>query len=48
VLRSPGAEAPYLSLAITIAAIAVSGIAWIWIATAFTLSGKPLDALRHE
>jgi len=48
VLRSPGAEAPYLSLAITIAAIAVSGIAWIWIATAFTLSGRPLDALRHE
>jgi ABC-type lipoprotein release transport system permease subunit len=48
VLRSPRAEAPYLSLAITIAAIAVSGIAWIWIATAFTLSGRPLDALRHE
>jgi len=48
VLRSPGAEVPYLSVVITIAAIVLSGILWIWMAATFTLSGKPLDALRHE
>ncbi len=48
VLRSPGAQVPYLSLVITIAAISLSGVLWIWVAATFTLSGKPLDALRHE
>ena len=48
VLRSPGAEAPYVSLAITIGAVAVSGFLWIWIGTAFTLSGRALEALRNE
>jgi putative ABC transport system permease protein len=47
-LKSPGAQVPYLSLVLTIAAIAISGIVWIWIATAFALSGKMLDALRNE
>lgn len=48
VLRSPGAEVPYVSLAITIGAIGASGILWIWLAATFTLSGRVLDALRHE
>jgi len=48
VLASPGAEVPYLSLTLTIVAIGISGLVWIWIATVFALSGKPLDALRNE
>jgi len=48
VLKSPGAEVPYLSLTLTIAAIGISGVVWIWIATVFALSGTPLDALRNE
>jgi ABC-type lipoprotein release transport system permease subunit len=47
-LRSPGSAVPYLSLALTVAAIAVSGVVWIWIATVFALSGNMLDALRNE
>jgi len=47
-LKSPGAPVPYFSLALTIAAIGFSGLIWIRIATAFTLSGKMLDALRNE
>ena len=47
-LKSPGSAVPYLSLALTIAAIAVSGVVWIWIATVFALSGNMLDALRNE
>ncbi|MHC4482907.1 MAG: FtsX-like permease family protein, partial [Planctomycetota bacterium] len=48
VLKSPGADVPYFSLAITVAAIAISGLVWIGIAAAFALSGKLLDALRNE
>ncbi|MHC4215610.1 MAG: ABC transporter permease, partial [Planctomycetota bacterium] len=48
VLRSPGAEAPYVSLAITIGAVTVSGFLWIWMGTMFTLSGRALEALRNE
>ena len=47
-LKAPGAAVPYLSLALTVAAIAISGVAWIWIATALALSGKMMDALRSE
>jgi len=47
-LKSPGAQIPYFSLVFTIAAIAVSGLVWIRVATAFALSGKMLDALRNE
>jgi len=47
-LRSPIAQVPYFSLTITVAAIAVSSLLWIWIATAFALRGKLLDALRNE
>jgi hypothetical protein len=47
-LRTPGAAVPYLSLALTVAGIAMSGIVWIWIATTLALSGRMLDALRNE
>ena len=47
-LKSSGAHVPYFSLVLTIAAIAVSGLVWIRIATAFALSGEMLEALRNE
>ncbi|MCH7556170.1 MAG: ABC transporter permease [Planctomycetes bacterium] len=47
-LKSPGGQVPYFSLVLTIACIGISGVVWIWIATAFALSGKLLDALRNE
>ena len=47
-LKSPGAELPYFSLMLTIAAIGISGVVWIRAATVFALSGKMLDALRNE
>jgi putative ABC transport system permease protein len=47
-LKSPGAEVGYFSLVLTIAAIGISGIIWIWVATSFALSGGMLEALRNE
>jgi putative ABC transport system permease protein len=47
-LSSPAANVPYTSLALIILAIAISGLVWIWMATAFALSGKLLEALRNE
>ncbi len=47
-LKSPGRQVPYFSLVLTIVAIAVSGLVWIRIATAFALSGEMLEALRNE
>jgi ABC-type antimicrobial peptide transport system permease subunit len=47
-LKSPGAQVPYFSLVLTTACIGISGVVWIWIATAFALSGKLLEALRNE
>ncbi len=47
-LQSPGAEVPYVSLLATIAAIAVSGAAWVWLAGTLALRGPLLDALRQE
>jgi ABC-type antimicrobial peptide transport system permease subunit len=44
VLRTKTVHIPYL----TIVAIAVSCIIWIWIATTIALSGETLDALRNE
>ena len=43
-LRTQGAHIPYL----TIAAIAVSAVIWIWLAATLALSGQMLDALRNE
>ena len=47
-LKSPRTEVPYLSLSLTIVAIAASGAVWIWLAGVFALRGKMLDALRNE
>ena len=47
-LKSPGAVVPYLSLVLTVAGIALSGVVWIRIATVFALRGKMLEALRNE
>lgn len=47
-LKSPGADVGYFSLGLTIAAIGISGMIWIWLATAFALSGGMLEALRNE
>lgn len=47
-LRSPGAEVPYGTLALTLAAVLVSGIVWTWGATALALRGPLLAALRNE
>ncbi len=47
-LKSPGARIPYLSLTLTILAIGISGLLWIWIATTIALRGEMLDVLRNE
>jgi hypothetical protein len=47
-MASPGTHVPYLSLALTVAAIGISGLIWIRIATVIALGGKLLDALRNE
>lgn len=47
-LQSPGGQVPYISLAVTVAGIALSGAAWVWIAGTLALRGGLLDALRHE
>jgi putative ABC transport system permease protein len=47
-LNSPGADVGYLSLILTIAAIGISGVVWIWAATSLALSGSMLEALRNE
>src|SRR5206468_2896587 len=36
-LLSPGAEIPYLSLALTLAAVLVNGMIWTWLAARFAL-----------
>jgi putative ABC transport system permease protein len=47
-LRTPAPEMPYVSLPLTILAIAASGLIWVWAAAAFALRGPLLDALRTE
>ncbi|MHC4596271.1 MAG: ABC transporter permease, partial [Planctomycetota bacterium] len=47
-LKSTAAQVPYFSLVLTIAAIGISGVVWIRIASAFALSGQMLEALRNE
>jgi ABC-type antimicrobial peptide transport system permease subunit len=47
-LRSPGAEVPVVSLALTLLAVLLSGLAWTWAATALALRGSLLSALRGE
>jgi len=47
-LRAPGADVPGLSLGLTVAAIAISGMIWVALATRIALGGEMLDALRNE
>jgi putative ABC transport system permease protein len=47
-MRSPAAQVPYFSLVLIVAGIALAGLVWIRLATAFALSGNMLDALRNE
>ena len=47
-LLSPGADVPYASLTLTLAAVLISGVVWTWLATALALRGGLLDALRNE
>jgi len=47
-LRSPGAELPWLSLGLTLAAVLVNGALWTWAATRFAVRGDLLQALRNE
>jgi ABC-type antimicrobial peptide transport system permease subunit len=47
-LTVPGRPVPLGSLGITLAAVALNGISWTWIATRWALRGDPLDALRNE
>jgi len=47
-LKTPGAQAASFSLVLTIGAIGISGMIWIWIAANLALSGEMLDALRSE
>ncbi len=47
-LKSPGAQSASFSLVLTIGAIGISGMLWIWIAANFALGGEMLDALRSE
>jgi ABC-type antimicrobial peptide transport system permease subunit len=47
-LRSPGAEVPYGSLAVTLAAVLISGMAWTWAATSLAIRGPLMAALRVE
>ena len=48
VLISGGTEVPYLSLTLTIAAILLSGMLWIWLAATLAMKGEMLQALRNE
>jgi ABC-type antimicrobial peptide transport system permease subunit len=47
-LASPGAQVPYLSLALTLGGVLASGVIWTWLATRLALRGKLLDALRNN
>jgi ABC-type antimicrobial peptide transport system permease subunit len=47
-VRTAGAAFPYLSLGLTLAAVAVTGLAWTWLATRLALCGPLLAALRNE
>jgi ABC-type antimicrobial peptide transport system permease subunit len=48
VLSLPGADVPYGSLAITLLAVLLTGLACTWGATAIALRGLPARALRNE
>jgi len=45
---SPGVDVPYGTLALTVAAVAASGVLWTVLATAAAVRGRLLPALRNE
>jgi ABC-type antimicrobial peptide transport system permease subunit len=47
-LRSAAGDIPYAPLLALVAAIALSGALWVWLAGVLALRGGLLDALRHE
>jgi putative ABC transport system permease protein len=47
-LRTPGTGAPFGSLALTLLAVLLSGALWTWAATALSLRGRLIGALRNE
>ena len=47
-LLSPGAEVPYRSMALTLAAVCASGLLWTWLATLLALRGRIIEALRNN
>ncbi len=47
-VMSPGADVPYLSLSLTLAAVLASGALWTWLAAVIALRGPLLPALRSE
>ncbi len=47
-LTSPGAQVPYRSLGLTLAAVFLSGLIWTWLASGFALKTKLLTALRNQ
>ncbi|MBI3192706.1 MAG: hypothetical protein HYZ36_08570, partial [Pedosphaera parvula] len=47
-LLSPGAQVPYASLGVTLAAVFLSGALWTWLAARWAMRGRLIDALRSE
>jgi ABC-type antimicrobial peptide transport system permease subunit len=47
-ILSPGAQLPYGSLALTLAAVLLNGLLWTWLATGYALRGNLSAALRNE
>jgi ABC-type lipoprotein release transport system permease subunit len=47
-MYSPGGQVPYVSLALTVVAIAASGGLWVWMAAVLALRGELLGPLRNE
>jgi hypothetical protein len=47
-LRASASQVPYQSLGLTLAALLVSGLVWIWLAGGLALRGELLRALRNE
>ena len=47
-ITSPGADVPYVTTAVLLLAILISGGLWVWLATMLVVRGKILEGLRSE
>ncbi|MEP6663450.1 MAG: ABC transporter permease, partial [Verrucomicrobiota bacterium] len=47
-LLSPRGDLPYLTLALTLGAVLLSGLVWTWAATRVALRGELMEALRNN